>query len=499
MALQLGTMLIGLLLVIVTGLWGLNGQRVDFGVATSGYRQLRSVYEVAGHAATAKTFLLAGNTDLAAMEMDRAVARLDMFANEEQAESNQSALALAQSLKSSIGQAAQLLRPSSSTTRPSTRQQLDALDRVLGQVTGFALDLRKSITDHESAAHDRWRTTLSLLVGVSLAVTLLMLWLGVRQYQNVVNPLQRLRQVADRFASGKLDERLDVKTLARSGTEFGRLADDFNRMARDLQSLYDDLEQQVQSKSRELVRSERLASVGYLAAGIAHEINNPLGIITGYAERTIRQLERQTDRSAVTIAMRNLSVVCEEAFRCKAITDRLLSLVRPGEEQQKPVELNGLVQEVATLVHGLPLWHRQNVRLKIEPVGGALLVAGAAAELKQVLLNLLINACEADAKQVLVKLEQAETSAQIVVSDNGRGMSAETLEHVFEPFFTEKRGNSGGAGTGLGLSISHAIIENHGGRLTAASDGPKCGSRFVIELPLATETPVTAVSRREMP
>jgi signal transduction histidine kinase len=239
--------------------------------------------------------------------------------------------------------------------------------------------------------------------------------------------------------------------------------------------------------------------VGYLAAGIAHEINNPLGIITGYAERTIRQLERQTDQSAVTILMRNLTVICEEAYRCKAITDRLLSLVQPGEEQPKPVELNALVQEVATLVQGLPLWHRQNVRLKIEPPGSGLLVLGAAAELKQVLLNLLINACEADSEQVLIKLERVETSARIVVSDNGRGMSAETLEHVFEPFFTEKRGNSGGAGTGLGLSISHAIIENHGGWLTAASDGVKCGSRFVIELPLATETPIAAVSRREMP
>jgi signal transduction histidine kinase len=492
LAIQLVTMLLGLLAVIATGLWGLSAQRSDFSVASTGYRQLRSVYEIAGHAATAKTFLLAGNPDQAAHEIDNAAARLDMFTSEEQPHADASLTTFTRALETEIDQAGTSFR-----SPGVQRQQLDALDQVLGRVTAFALDLRKSITTHETDAHHRWRQTLTLLLIVSLVVTAVVTTLAFRQYRSVLTPLERLRQVADRFASGQFDQRLDVATLNHSGTEFGQLADDFNRMARELESLYQDLERQVQTKSRELVRSERLASVGYLAAGIAHEINNPLGIITGYAERTIRKLQNLSDPDTDP-TVHNLTVICEEAFRCKAITDRLLSLVRPGEEQQKPVELNALIQEVAGLVQGLPAWHRENIRLKIIPHENAIVVRAAAAELKQVLLNLLINASEADARQVMARLQRTENSARIEISDDGHGMTPSTLEHIFEPFFTEKRGTTERPGTGLGLSISHAIIQNHGGRLTASSDGLKRGSRFMIELPLAAPMPVAVVAEQTL-
>src|SRR5205807_1065265 len=138
----------------------------------------------------------------------------------------------------------------------------------------------------------------------------------------------------------------------RGPAEFAELAEDFNRMARELEALYRDLEQKVAIKSRELVRSERLASVGYLAAGVAHEINNPLSIITGYGERAIQKLERDANDDGSAVAMKSLRIMCEEAYRCKAITEKLLSLARPGEEARGPVLLGALAGEVVALVQG---------------------------------------------------------------------------------------------------------------------------------------------------
>jgi signal transduction histidine kinase len=121
-------------------------------------------------------------------------------------------------------------------------------------------------------------------------------------------------------------------------------------------------------------------------------------------------------------------------------------------------------------------------------------VLGAAAELKQVMLNLGLNALEAvdaDRGEVRVSVSRNDAVVRVAVEDNGRGMSTETLERVFEPFFTEKRGVHD-AGTGLGLSISHAIVDSHGGHLRGESDGPGKGSRFVVELPLTARRAAAA-------
>src|SRR4029077_3174337 len=130
-------------------------------------------------------------------------------------------------------------------------------------------------------------------------------------------PLRTLGQAVRAVAAGRFGSPIDEA----GDREFALLARDFNRMATDLEELYRHLEQKVQIKSRELVRSERLASVGFLAAGVAHEIHNPLGIITGYGERALRQLEQQPESPEVRNAIKAITVMCEEAFRCKQITD----------------------------------------------------------------------------------------------------------------------------------------------------------------------------------
>ena len=139
--------------------------------------------------------------------------------------------------------------------------------------------------------------------------------------------MRELGSSVRQFAAGSLANRIDLRAPA----EFIALAEDFNRMARELDSLYRDLEQKVALKSRELVRSERLASVGYLAAGVAHEINNPLSIIAGYAERSLAEMD---DAASDTALRKVLQIICSEAFRCKEITGKLLSMARGGEEEK---------------------------------------------------------------------------------------------------------------------------------------------------------------------
>jgi signal transduction histidine kinase len=236
------------------------------------------------------------------------------------------------------------------------------------------------------------------------------------------------------------------------------------------------LEQEVAEKNRELVRSQRLASVGFLAAGVAHEINNPLGIITGFAEFTQEQL---TSAGGDEATVKALQTICDEAFRCKGITEKLLSMARVGETEKTPVDLSTVARDVIGLTTVLKPYQGRRVQLTAEPA----VVSANEAEMKQVVLNLLTNALEAidETGEVRVNVRRGDQAVELSVKDTGRGMSGETMNKIFEPFFTLPR--NGRRGTGLGLSIAHAIVESHGGTIRASSDGEGKGSEFVVTLP----------------
>jgi signal transduction histidine kinase len=187
-----------------------------------------------------------------------------------------------------------------------------------------------------------------------------------------------------------------------------------------------------------------------------------------------------------------LRMIQDEAFRCKEITGKLLDFSRMGDVKRQPAELRDLVQGVIDMLGHLAKYQRK----RIEFVPGEPVVADVnAQEIKQVVLNLLTNALEStdDDGHVIVELDQHAAHAELVVSDNGCGMTHEVLEHLFEPFFTRRRH---GQGTGLGLSISYRIIEEHGGQIEATSDGPGRGSRFRVWLPLAAESTEKEISHR---
>jgi signal transduction histidine kinase len=346
------------------------------------------------------------------------------------------------------------------------------------------LDTCNAFVEHTQGAADRDLTFAKTIVAYGAAlIALLMLMATLWQYQRVMVPLQRLRAWSRRVAGGDLS----APYQASSDREFAELGADINSMAVELQGFYRDLEEMVAAKSKELARSERLASVGYLAAGVAHEINNPLSIMSGHAELSTRRLQAIAGDGKAAEIFASLRIIREEAVRCKQITQKLLLLARGGSAAGREiVELWPLISEIVQMVQGLQCAQGRRIEVKSDdsiPVN----VMANAAELKQVLLNLLVNALESTAAAGgLVEID-AKANGQwvgLTVSDNGRGMSGKTIERIFEPFYSEKRG-SPEPGTGLGLSITHAIVSDLGGALRAESDGPGRGSRFILRLPAA--------------
>jgi signal transduction histidine kinase len=319
--------------------------------------------------------------------------------------------------------------------------------------------------------------TVAVLAG---AIPLLALLASLWQYRRIMVPMDRLRRWSRQIAGGDF-----LHPYQASGDrEFLELGQDFNTMAAELHAFYKRLEEMVAAKSKELVRSERLASVGYLAAGVAHEINNPLNIMSGYAELAVKRLRRSLEPDVVAEVITTLGVIREEAFRCKEITRKLLSLAKSGNDGRETVSMTRVASEVAVMVRGLTNFRGRRLDVAIDPTE-PLFVEANLVEMKQVLLNLVVNALEAvrpGTGEVKVEGRRNGAWVELAISDNGRGMNRETLDRVFEPFYTNKRG-AGEPGTGLGLSITHAIVADHGGQIHAGSDGPDRGSRFTIRLP----------------
>jgi two-component system, NtrC family, sensor kinase len=475
MALHLGVMVAGSLLIGLAAVIGIDRLHQDYGAASRGYHQLRQLYDIGFQVATARRALSSNAPDT-----NTAIAALELADNELDHSSGWlNDLDKAQ-LRADIQQALAGVRHNDDAPRFGTSIPPE-MDRIFSRLAGISQTVQTTIADKESAAVFQRRLTLGVIAGLSVIVVMTALLTGIRLYRAVVTPLDRIRTGVRKFAAGQWDQRVEGSTTDR---EFRTLADDFNHMAGELRALYQDLEQKVAQRSRELVRAERLASVGYLAAGVAHEINNPLGIIAGYGERSMQILDREIDETTVPKTRRAIAIMCEEAFRCRAITDRLLSLARPGSDEKRVVSLVSIAEEVVAVLAGVGEYANQRITLTTDP-GDDCPVLARDGEMKQVILNLLVNALEASPGSqglVRVSVKNASANVELVVEDNGKGMDRATLDRVFEPFFTDKR-DAGRHGNGLGLSIVHAIATDHGGTITADSDGPGKGSRFVVRLP----------------
>lgn len=468
---------ISLGLIAAVSVWGLTGLSRDLDVTLREYQRLREIYEVGLYVARAKAqFESFGDPGQVIIELERAATKLTIFLGEEEAKDDVMVAAIME-LRTVV----------KDPVRPENEAKVAArFNQLLGQVAQMATAAGDVIKQTQLSATQKRQTSIRLVIIIAGLIIAGAFLVSVWQYASVMGPLRRLRTGVKRIAAGNFSDRLE----ATRGGEFADVAADFNNMAAQLDELYRNLEQKVREKSRELVRSERLASVGFLAAGVAHEINNPLSIVSGYAELSLRKLEQNKD-NAKEEASRALQIICDETFRCKRIIEKLLSLARGGDEAVTDVSIPHVAIDVAEMVQGLPRYRNRTLEWQSPGAADGLTVRGNETELKQVLLNLTVNALEAappKSGRVVIEAHREGRNVVLSVSDNGKGMSAQTLARVFEPFYTEKRGVAGGdeePGTGLGLAISHAIVTEHGGRITAESKGLGQGSRFTVTLPAA--------------
>ena len=239
------------------------------------------------------------------------------------------------------------------------------------------------------------------------------------------------------MARGSFDYKIDLKT----GDEMQGLAEAFNDMTARLSVTYADLERQVQERSRQLVRSERLAGVGFLAAGVAHEINNPLASIAFCSEALENRLDADPRRPATPAdakVVRNyLRMIQEEAFRCKSITEKLLDFSRCGEIQRERTDLAGLIQGVVEMVRHMGKYRGKTIVFQPRE---AVMAHVDGQEIKQVVLNLVVNALDSHGGRRDARgstLRHAEGMAEMVFADNGCGMTArgpgEHLRAVLHP------------------------------------------------------------------
>lgn len=343
-------------------------------------------------------------------------------------------------------------------------------------------DLDHSIND--SRRH--YQISLWIIVPSSGIGLLMMAGLLHSFYGWIFYPIRDLEAGVSLLARGDFNHRIEVK----SGDEMESLAQAFNEMTRRLRELYTDLARQVNERSRQLVRSERLASVGFLAAGVAHEINNPLAGIAFCSEALESRLKEltllankasgQENHPCIVDFARYLKLIQEEAFRCKNITEKLLAFSRTTEHKREAVSLPKLVQSVLDVTAHLQNSKGKKIEIKEEQHANAWI---NAEEIKSVILNLIVNGLDSmdDGGILTIVIREKDGQAEIAIKDTGVGMNQEVLENIFEPFFTQNRT---GKGTGLGLTISHKIIQQHGGEIEATSEGLGCGSVFTIRLPL---------------
>lgn len=332
------------------------------------------------------------------------------------------------------------------------------------------------------------RVMLTFIIIASLCVVLLLVILYFSTTR-IINPLQKMVVATQKISAGDLTHKVEVS----SKDEIGYLADSFNQMTADLEAANEKLiewgktlEKKVEERTKELtemqahlIQSEKLASLGKLAAGIAHEINNPLGGVLIYSHLLLEDTDKNSPH------YENLKKIVKETSRCKDIVKGLLEFARPKEPEMSLVNINEIVERSLSIMERQALF--QNIKIKKSYVSNLPKIVADSAQLQQVFVNIIINAAEAmegnGTLALSTSLNGDGTCIEVKFSDTGHGIMEEDKKRLFEPFFTTKEV---GKGTGLGLAISYSIIQKHHGTIEVKSELGK-GSTFTVKLPLMEE------------
>lgn len=319
---------------------------------------------------------------------------------------------------------------------------------------------------------DMRRRATAAFLALTLAGGLLSLGLSYRVSRKISETVTQLVSASGDMAHGNLDVRVDVKTR----DELEDLADAFNSMASSLKRRDELLKEYARSK---IMESERLAVTGQLAAGVAHEINNPLQGIVTYSHLLL-------ERVPVDSPIRpTLQKIVNQADRCREIVRRLLDFSRPRAPQMKLSSVNALLRECVSLLEKQALFHNIKIVTEFQPDLPPSVID--PSQMQEVFINIIINAAEAmdgvGRLALATRLDGSQNFIEVEFTDTGHGIRPEDLGRIFDPFFTTK---DPGHGTGLGLAISKGIVEKHKGTIAVTSQIGK-GTTFVIRLPVTTQ------------
>ncbi|MCF6237926.1 MAG: ATP-binding protein, partial [Candidatus Marinimicrobia bacterium] len=329
--------------------------------------------------------------------------------------------------------------------------------------------LHKRLKTLAVSVRAQYRTAI-ISAWVCAIVALVLLVTSIRMFFKwFAKPLEILVEGSGKVALGKYSHRIRLDTR----DEMGELAEAMNDMTAQFQATRNDLDQQVRERSTELVRSEQLASVGFLAAGVAHEIGNPLTSISSLVQLLERRMTNPDHISKLSRIRANIE-------RITKIVHELVDFTRPQATDVQHVQINDVIQNAV----GLMAYDNrsQKINIELDLTSDLPRVKASPDKLHQVVVNLLVNAFDAMKEMgdtIRITTGEQQAAIFIRVEDNGGGMDPDVQDKIFEPFFTTK---DVGKGTGLGLSVSHGIINSMRGQLRVDSE-PGAGATFLIEIP----------------
>jgi two-component system NtrC family sensor kinase len=298
----------------------------------------------------------------------------------------------------------------------------------------------------------------------------------------ISRPIHGMADAAKKIAEGDYSQKVEIS----SDDEIGFLANNFNTMVSELVRAHQELrewaetlERKVEQRTTELkamqahlIQSEKLAGVGKLAAGVAHEINNPLTCVLTNSSLMLSDLTPDDPRRE------DLQAIVDETLRCRKIVKGLLDFARQTKPQKQNLDLNKLAEDIIALVRNQASF--QNIRIETELDPGIPPVLADADQIRQVVLNIILNAADAMPQGGIIRVrsscEPKSKHLALRISDTGPGIPDEIQNKMFEPFFTTKK-----TGTGLGLAIAYGIMERHKGSLKVESS-PGRGTTIVVTL-----------------
>ncbi len=343
--------------------------------------------------------------------------------------------------------------------------------------------------------------TTQMIVFFTLLLVMLGILLSVTLVKMIASPINTLVDATERIASGDLSQRVHVETdqeLERLAHAFNTMCDSLAKTQKELELHNQNLELMVHERTQKLeevqqqvIQSEKMAAVGQLAAGVAHELNNPLGGILGYAQFALEKVQSgQLAATDVTAFSRYLSDIELQARRCKMIVKNLLKFSRSSTTIEfELVDVNAALEEIFLFTsHQLRM---KDIHLYKQLQPDLPHIFGNANLLQQVFTNIIINSMQSMSEggelrvQTLLQQPVGEFSGAVAIlfTDTGSGIPKEHVGKIFEPFFTTKKV---GEGTGLGLAVSYGIVRDHGGDIKVEST-IGVGSTFTVVLPIVKE------------